>query len=101
MQPNDEEELLRSAALQTANIVLLARKKAEQDMRAAKEELERKTEELAHSLAMMRATLESTTDGILVTDYDAQVTDFNQQFVEMWRVPSGSLATGRIRNCSI
>ncbi len=87
MQPHDEEELLRSAALQTANTVLLARKRAEQ-------ELERKTEELAHSLAMMRATLESTTDGILVTDYDARVTSYNQNFVEMWRIPPAALATG-------
>ncbi|MEO5718200.1 MAG: ATP-binding protein [Chthoniobacterales bacterium] len=94
MQPNEEEGLLRSAALQTANTVLLARKRVEQELRAAKEELERKTEELAHSLAMMRATLESTTDGILVTDYDANVTDFNQQFVTMWRVPAEVLATG-------
>ena len=94
MQPNDEENLLRSSALQTANTVLLARKKAEQDLRAAKEELERKTEELAHSLAMMRATLESTTDGILVTDYDARVTDFNRQFVGMWGIPEEILATG-------
>ncbi|MDQ3415293.1 MAG: PAS domain S-box protein, partial [Verrucomicrobiota bacterium] len=37
---------------------------------------------------------ESTTDGILVTDYDARVTGFNQQFVEMWRVPPEVLATG-------
>ncbi|MEO8044113.1 MAG: ATP-binding protein [Spartobacteria bacterium] len=94
MQPNDEEDLLRSSALQTANTVLLARKRAEQDLRAAKEELERRTEELAHSLAMLRATLESATDGILVTDYDAQITDFNQQFVKMWRVPPATLATG-------
>lgn len=94
MRPDDEEGLLRSSALQNANTVLLARKKAEQELRAAKEELERKTEELAHSLAMMRATLESTTDGLLVTDYDARVTGFNQQFVEMWHVPPEVLATG-------
>lgn len=94
MQPGDEERLLRSTALQTAKTVLLARKRAEEELRAAKEELERKTEELAHSLAMMRATLESTTDGILVTDYDAQVTDFNRQFVELWRIPPETLATG-------
>lgn len=94
MRPNEEEKLLRSSALQSGNAVLLAREKAEHDLRTAKEELERKTEELAHSLAMMRATLESTTDGILVTDYDAHVTGFNQQFVEMWRIPRDALATG-------
>ena len=36
---------------------------------------------------MMRATLESTTDGILVTDGGGKVTGFNEKFVEMWRMP--------------
>ncbi len=95
MQRNEsEEKLLHSAALQTANTVLLARRRAEQELLEAKQELERKTKELAHSLAMMRATLESTTDGILVTDYDGQVTGYNQQFVEMWRLPPEVLRAG-------
>ena len=95
MQPNEsEEKLLYSGALQTANTVRLARRRAEQELLEAKQELERKTKELAHSLAMMRATLESTTDGILVTDYDGQVTGYNQQFVEMWRLPPEVLRAG-------
>jgi signal transduction histidine kinase/CheY-like chemotaxis protein len=53
----------------------------------AKEALELKTQELAHSLAMMRATLEATWNGILVTDEHGTVTDFNQKVVEMWRIP--------------
>src|SRR6266536_3589312 len=75
-----EEKLLRSVALQNAQSILLARQRAEQA-------LERKTEELAHSLAMMRATLESTTDAILVTDEVGKVTGFNRKYVELWRVP--------------
>jgi len=95
MQRNEsEEKLLYSGALQTANTVRLARRRAEQELLEAKQELERKTKELAHSLAMMRATLESTTDGILVTDYDGQVTGYNQQFVEMWRLPPEVLRAG-------
>ena len=95
MQRNEsEEKLLHSTALQTASTVLPARRRAEQELLEAKQELERKTKELAHSLAMMRATLESTTDGILVTDYDGKVTDFNQQFVEMWRLPPEVLRAG-------
>ena len=82
-----EEKLLRSVALQNANSILLARQRAERELIEAKEALERKTEELAHSLAMMRATLESTTDGILVTDANGEVTGFNQKFVDMWRLP--------------
>jgi len=87
MKRNESEETLHgSAAFQIANAAPLAGKRTEQELLEAKQELERKTKELAHSLAMMRATLESTTDGILVTDYDGQVTGYNQQFVEMWRL---------------
>jgi PAS domain S-box-containing protein len=75
-----EEKLLHSVALQNAQSILLARQRAEQA-------LERKTEELAHSLAMMRATLEATSDAILVTDEVGKVTGFNRKYVEMWRVP--------------
>ncbi len=88
METNDDtEKLLRSSALQTANSILLARQRAEQELIHAKEALELKTKELAHSLSMMRATLESTTDGILVTDEGGTVTGFNEKYVEMWRMP--------------
>jgi PAS domain S-box-containing protein len=79
-----EEESLRSVALQNAQSILLARRRAE-------EELERRSQELARSLAMMRATLESTTDAILVTDGSGKVTDFNARFVEMWRLTPASM----------
>ena len=84
---DEEETLLRSVALQNAKTILLARQRAEEELVRAKEALERKTGELAHSLAMMRATLESTTDGILVTDGGGNVTGFNQRYAEMWRTP--------------
>jgi PAS domain S-box-containing protein len=83
----NEEKLLRSVALQNAQSILRARQRAEQELVQAKEALELRTEELAHSLAMMRATLESTTDGILVTDDAGKVTGFNGKFVQMWRIP--------------
>lgn len=84
----EEEKLLRSAALQNAKSVLLARKRAE----AA---LARKSEELAYSISMMRATLESTADAILVTDNQGMVTDFNTKFVETWRLPPEVVTTRR------
>ncbi|CAN5879017.1 hypothetical protein BH20PSE1_BH20PSE1_02040 [soil metagenome] len=87
----NEEKLLRSVALQNAQSILLARQQAEQALIQAKAALELRTEELAHSLAMMRATLESTTDGILVTDGGGKVTGFNGNFVEMWRAPSETM----------
>lgn len=89
---DDEVSRVRSVALQNANAILLVRQRAERDLLEAKAALERKTEELAHSLAMMKATLESTTDGILVTNANREVTGFNQKFVEMWTLPAELMA---------
>ena len=92
-----EEKLLHSVALQNANSILLARQRAEQELIEAKEALERKTRDLAHSLAMVRATLESTTNGILVTNADGEITGFNQNFVDMWRLPPEVMDTRQHR----
>lgn len=86
MLPEEEERLIRSVALQNSNTILLARQRAEQELIATKEALEHKTEELAQTVSLLRATLESTWEGILVTDYRGSVTDFNEKFVEMWRI---------------
>jgi PAS domain S-box-containing protein len=88
-----EEERLRRVALQNAQSIFRARQQAEDELVRAKEALERKTQELAHSLAMVRATLEATTDGILVTDGQGKVTDWNEQFVALWRLPREVLDT--------
>ena len=44
------------------------------------------TEELANALALMRAILEATADGILATDEQGRITNFNTKLVEMWRI---------------
>lgn len=90
---DNEEKLLRSVALKNARSILRARQRAERELIDAKEALERKTAELVHSLAMIRATLESTTDAILVTDATGAVTGFNQNYVNMWRVPTEAMET--------
>jgi signal transduction histidine kinase/PAS domain-containing protein/ActR/RegA family two-component response regulator len=85
---DDEDKLLRSVAIQNAQSILQARRRAEEELIGAKEALESKTRELAQSLSMMRATLESTTDGILVTDDDGHVTGSNKRYAEMWNLPA-------------
>jgi len=50
---------------------------------------ERKTAEMAteHSLSLMKATLESTADGILVVNRDGGIVTYNEQFIRMWKIP--------------
>ncbi|MEI6970289.1 MAG: PAS domain S-box protein [bacterium] len=45
-------------------------------------------------LSLLQATLESTADGILVVDRAGHVIDYNQMFVQLWRIPA-DLATQR------
>ncbi|MDX1836740.1 bifunctional diguanylate cyclase/phosphodiesterase [Legionella taurinensis] len=53
-----------------------------------------KNVELEKSLSLLRATLESTADGIMMVNGKGQVVDWNQKFVEMWRIPSHMLESG-------
>jgi PAS domain S-box-containing protein len=92
--PDDEDRLLRSVAIQNAKSILLARQRAEEELIGAKEALEARTHELAQSLSMMRATLEATTDGILVTDDDGRITGSNRRYAQMWRVPAADMEAG-------
>ena len=57
----------------------------------ATEALERKTAELALSLSMMQATLDSTTDAIVVTDLSGNVRNFNEKYCEMMGVTRAQL----------
>jgi signal transduction histidine kinase len=93
---SDEEEdaLLRSAALENARTILEKRQQAERELLATKEALEHRTQQLARALASMQATLESTFDGILVTDGHRRVTGFNEKFINMWRIPRALVDAG-------
>ena len=51
-------------------------------------------EELEHSLSLLKATLESTADGILVVDRGRKITSWNETFRSMWRLPAGLVEGG-------
>lgn len=75
--------LVRDAAglpqrLVGTHVDITARKQAEQSLRARE--------------SLLRATLESTADGILVVDRAGRITASNQRFAELWRLPLGLLA---------
>jgi len=50
--------------------------------------------EASRSLSLLRATLESTADGILVVDLDGKILSFNQKMADMWEIPAEIFASG-------
>jgi len=55
--------------------------------------------EFVRALAIMRATLESTTDAILVTDEKAKIIDFNKRFIGMWKIQREAWRAERYTRC--
>jgi PAS domain S-box-containing protein len=67
---DNEDELLRSAALQNASSILSARRRAEESLRL-------KTEELAQQREWFSVTLASIGDAVITTDTENRVTYLN------------------------
>jgi signal transduction histidine kinase/CheY-like chemotaxis protein len=47
--------------------------------------------ELEKTISLLTATLESTADGILVTDVNGNVVRYNKKFIDMWNIPDNML----------
>jgi PAS domain S-box-containing protein len=92
----EETKQLRATALESATTVLEIRLRAEEEIRRTNEVLEQRSRELSQALVVMRATLESTTDAILVTDENVKVIDFNEKYLAMWKVPHKLLESGML-----
>ena len=68
MADENEDDLLRSVALQNAQAILLARQRAEQELVQAKEALEQKTEELARAKELFQNVFDQAAVGIARID---------------------------------
>jgi PAS domain S-box-containing protein len=87
-----EAMLLRNAILYEKQERLILERTSE--LRYNKEKLamelsERKRAEEAftQSISLLKATLESTADGILVVGRAGRIIDFNERFLELWHIP--------------
>jgi PAS domain S-box-containing protein len=72
-----EEKRLRSAALRNVEGILKARQRAENDLVASNEALERKTQELQQQRQWYEVTLASIGDAVITTDVESRVTFLN------------------------
>ena len=72
-----EDERLRAAALKNAESIRIARQAAERELLAAKQALERKTEELQEQRERFEVTLASIGDAVITTDVNAKITYLN------------------------
>ncbi|KTD32324.1 regulatory protein (GGDEF domain) [Legionella moravica] len=50
-----------------------------------------RTESLQQSLSLLRSTIESSADGILVVDLHRKIIDFNTKFQQIWNIPQSML----------
>ena len=81
----DEEEQLRSVALQTAQSIVSARKRADEKLKEAREAL-RESEQ------RFRAIFEQAAVGIAISDLDGRLAETNTKFVEILGYPASELA---------
>jgi PAS domain S-box-containing protein len=74
---DDEHKGIRASALKNAESILIARRRAEEELVAAKELLERTTRELAQQREWFAVTLSSIGDAVITTDMSGTVTFLN------------------------
>jgi PAS domain S-box-containing protein len=74
---DSEEKQLRIAALRNAEEIMLARNRAEQELRDAKLALETSNRELQQQHELFQVTLSSIGDAVITTDADAIITFLN------------------------
>ena len=62
----------------------------------SRENIERRKaeEEIRNTLSLLKATIESTADGILVINSQGKIVSFNQKFIEMWHIPHQIMEAG-------
>ncbi len=89
-KPFDTVEALQMAHALTEKWWL--HRQARQKMEDLEGLVAERTQELAKSLSLLNATLESTADGIVAGDLSGKIILYNTKFADTWQFPAGMLA---------
>jgi len=65
----------------------LLAKESKNHMRLLNDLVDERTSSLQQSLSLLRATIESSNDGILVVSLKEEIVDYNNQFIKLWSIP--------------
>ena len=60
--------------------------------------LKRNEEDLINMMSLLKATLESTADGILVVDLEGRIVNCNSKFFDIWKISEDILPEGKIKD---
>jgi len=63
---------------------------------AAAAQIKAQEEDLQQTVSLLRATLESTADGILAVDLAGRIVCHNQKFADMWQIPEEILTSREV-----
>ncbi len=67
-----------------------------EDLSKAKLSLEEQREALQRSLSLVKATLDSTAEGIMVVDSENSISDLNKKFADLWGMQASELKNKNI-----
>ena len=84
-QQSDEDRAMLEHSLDTVSGELVDRFRRLRDALATSQFAKN---ELNQAVSLLSATLESTTDGILVVDRTGKMVQMNRKFIELWRIPA-------------
>lgn len=75
-------------------IVMPERQRVEEELVKAKLETERKLTSQSHDIHLLRAAVDSCSDGILILDSNGLVREYNRRLLELLLIPGSVLADG-------
>ncbi len=89
IQTIEEVELVKTVLKTCSHRVEAELERAIKDalVQQQKDEKKIQVKQLAHSSSVLAATIESTTDGLLIANTKGQMLQFNQKFLDIWNIP--------------